>query len=350
MFRFKICLLSPLILLLLVSCNSTGIVRDGPTRFVKPDKILTLSPDPSFANAFQEVEQCIDMQIVSDNILILQESMKSSNPYHYYAYSLNNLNFIGSLIRKGRGPDELASPRIAKSAGYDEYLEIEDNSNLALSVKVKESIDSNRIITSSKINLDASYLDWMPLPDSTYFASVIEDDEMKYDVIDSKGSVIKSFRPFQGISAEKSAMQLSSILASNEESGKIAQIMMFLPQVIFYDIGDNSIKSSAIDKDYRNWESKMDQMPDMNTVQYFCCASSSSEFLITAFSGCSLKNIIEANYSSTINIFNWEGDYLYEFKVNEAVGNMAFDENRKLLYCIDKSNGNILRYDLSEFI
>ncbi len=44
-----------------------------------------------------------------------------------------------------------------------------------------------------------------------------------------------------------------------------------------------------------------------------------------------------------------DGDFLYDIRVTEDIGNITYDGRTGYLYCIDM-DGNIVRYDLSELM
>ena len=49
---------------------------------------------------------------------------------------------------------------------------------------------------------------------------------------------------------------------------------------------------------------------------------------------------------SSIHILDWNGDFLYDVRVDENIGDIAFDERTQRLYCIDRLEGGVVVYDL----
>ena len=54
----------------------------------------------------------------------------------------------------------------------------------------------------------------------------------------------------------------------------------------------------------------------------------------------------EPGPGSSIHILDWNGDFLYDVRVDENIGDIAFDERTQRLYCIDRLGGGVVVYDL----
>ena len=112
-------------------------------KLVSPEKVLSLNCDTAFRCPFPEVLHCCGIQIVNDTVLVLQDQVSDSNPYHFKAYSTNTFAYMGSFIRNGRGPGELVQPHIAKSNTLERYLSVNVNQEgKAYKLDVDESIKS----------------------------------------------------------------------------------------------------------------------------------------------------------------------------------------------------------------
>ena len=55
-------------------------------------------------------------------------------------------------------------------------------------------------------------------------------------------------------------------------------------------------------------------------------------------------------HAAHIHVFDWDGNFLYNFQLNDHIGAIAWDESSGYLYCTDNASGGIIRYDLKEII
>ena len=59
---------------------------------------------------------------------------------------------------------------------------------------------------------------------------------------------------------------------------------------------------------------------------------------------------MSGNAQTAIHVFNWEVDFLYDFKVNESLSDITYDAQSKILYAINRADSRIIRYELSEYL
>ena len=300
---------------LAVSCNvRSGIVDNAPVTLTAPDKVVSLSADTTFRNTFPEVLDCYAMQIVRDSILVLYVPATEEDPYHFKAYSTNTFDYLGEFIRTGRGPGEMIAPHIAKSNVSAGYLGVNDNqTGTAYLVDVMKSIQDNNTVAADTSALPSDVLDWLPLPDSGQFFLQQDADEMIYRIVAADNGQ-KTLHPYRNIDGKGNVTWFSSFFTAND-AGKLAEIMIFFPQINFCDIESGSMYSVAVNREYRRWKSLSD-------IRTGSC------------------------HGSSIHVFDWDGKFMYDIKVAEDISDMAYDSSAELMYCMD-AESRIIRYDLS---
>ncbi|MCM1177401.1 MAG: TolB-like 6-bladed beta-propeller domain-containing protein [Clostridium sp.] len=341
-----------IVAVLAFSCNRSGIVNDAPVRLARPDKVVSKSIDTAFRNPAPEVLHCFFIQIINDTLLIVQDQASEDNTYHFKAYSTNTFNYLGAFVRKGRGPGEMLHPHIVKCTSSERSLNVNDNSlSLACAIDVEESISSRNTAIVQNTVLPPGVIDWLPLPDSRQFVLQSEKGEMIFRTIGSCGEVLRTFDLYGGHNSEWQVTYLSSIFLNDGKTGKVAEVMLFFPQVNIIDTEKGHVYSVAVSKDYRKWKSVMDSMIGMDTKEYYAGAASSPDYIFAAYR----KHPIimqddSAHYDTSIHVFDWNGKFLYRIEVDEEIGSMAFDSRTKFLYGIDRGEGRIVRYDLSGLI
>lgn len=335
---------------LVSSCIRTGIMNDVPVKLVRPAKEMSLSPDTSFRHSFPEVLHCHALQIVSDSIMVMADQVSENNPYHFKAYSTNTFEYLGSFVRNGRGPGEMISPHIARCNTSDRYLRISDNAiGEAYLVDVLSSIATGRGLFIENYQLPSGIIDWLSIPDSGQFLLQQENEEMIFRIIGSGDYDKEIIRPYEGIDGNRCLTYFSSLFVNNGASGEVAEVMMFFPQINIIDTKSGELFSMAVDNSYRKWKQVLASIITMDTKEYYSGATATSEYIIAAYRHLPLKSMSESGHGTSIHVFDWDGNFLFDIKVSEDVGNITYDCIHKYLYCLDM-DGGIIRYDLSEIL
>lgn len=334
------------------SCGR-GIVNDAPVKLVHPHKELSLAVDPTLNSNFEECQQIYQMNIVSDSILVCGEQGTHEGDFFFRAYSCNTLQYLGSFIRKGRADGEFLHPRIVSMNNNDADLFIRDggldvNVSLDVIASVGKSLPSMRLYPS----YGESVWEWFPLSDSLSFVMTqSRDNELLCKIVDSQENKIKIFNPFCGINCMANATYLSEQLISNHKRCKVAQVMFFFPQMNIFDIDKGSISSYAVDKRYRQWKSVLNRNMNKNTMSYYNGATASDDYIFMSYSPMTLsQKVSQEPHVTSIQVFDWEGSWLYNIKVEESVEAMAYDGVHKYLYAVDKAEGQIVRYNLGDIL
>lgn len=336
----------------LVSCGR-GIVNDAPVKLVHPKKELSLAADLTLNSNFEECQQIYQMNIVSDSILVCGEQGTHEGDFFFKAYSCNTLQYLGAFIRKGRADGEFLHPRIVSMNNSDRDLFIRDMSlNVNVAVNVPASVDQAYPFMRFYPAFAESEWAWFPLSDSLFFEEVQnQNDEFVYKVTDSKEKEVKVFNPFEGINCLANATYLSEQLLCNHKCRKVVQVMFFFPQMNIFDLDKGSISSYAVDKRYRQWKSVLNRNMNKNTMSYYNGATASDDYIFMSYSPMTLsQKVSQEPHVTSIQIFDWDGHWLYDIKVNESIEAMAYDGVHKFLYAVDKAEGQIVRYNLGDIL
>lgn len=334
-----------------VSCSQhAGIVDGAPVKLVKPEKTVSMSPDVSVEGHFAEVLNCFAVQVVSDSIIVFQVPVSEESPYHFRAYSLNTLDCLGVFARNGRGPGEMVSPHVSRSNTEERHLALNDNSlGQAYLVDVEESLKTGMMVASRIFDLPSGAADWMPLPDNGQLTLQQEGDELVLRVFGKAGEVM-DMHPFKEIDANLQTIYVSSLFVNNGKTPQVAEAMVCFPQVNIFDTDSGRARTIAVDKAYMNWETAINRPFDLETVEYYKGATSTSEYIFAAYKGLSLGETMQGGSPTSIHVFNWDGDFLYDIKLEEDIANMAYDSRSGRLYGFDKISGEVVRYDLGSLL
>lgn len=55
--------------------------------------------------------------------------------------------------------------------------------------------------------------------------------------------------------------------------------------------------------------------------------------------------MMQGGSPTSIHVFNWDGDFLYDIGLEEDIDNIAYDSRSGHLYGFDKTSGRVVRYD-----
>lgn len=330
---------------LAVSCSQRGMIDGVRLEYVSPDKTVSLAASSRLA--LPEVMRCYAIQLIQDTILVLQDRATEDNIHHFKAYSVNSSDYLGAFVRLGRGPGETISPHVVKSAAYAEWLILNDNAmRKAWAVDVVESTVSGSMIAADLFELPAGVVDWTILPDSCSFSLRLDHGKVVFHTEDGRNSVLNSYSLNDAVDSEQSLIYLSGFLTDDGVSGKVAEAMVFFPQINIFDTKAGLTRSLATSKACRYWKTVVSGMPDMSTVEYYEGIAATEDYIFAAYRGVPLGRLDEPGPGSSIHILDWNGDFLYDVRVDENIGDIAFDERTQRLYCIDRLEGGVVVYDL----
>ncbi len=340
-------------LLLLSCCRGKGILDNVSVNLVKPEKVVSLVADTSHCIITKEMEQYQSIRIFCDTIIVLQKWVIDDDGYHFSAYSSNSLQYLGSFARKGRGPEEILDPYVIITNSVESNLNFQTNGFLeeTYAIDVAETLQSGHIVYAHHDTLPSStIMQWTPLPECRHFVLSEESGRLVKKTIGSQGEVLNTFLYDSEIADRRYMTYLSSIFVRNEESGKVAEIMLCLPQINLFDTSSGEAQSIAVNTDFRKWSSNSKRMLDMNSIQYFEEAAASSGFIIVTYKGVPFEKLISGCQGTSIQIFDWNGNFKYDIRVSEDISKIAFDSKNKYLYCVERSEERLVRYNLSHLI
>lgn len=332
--------------LLLMSCSGSGIMQDVKVKLSSPENVVSLVPDSTFHSTFSEVLNPLRLQIVDDTLLVVQEPVNAANTCHFKVYSLNDFSYLGAIAHNGRGPGEMISPYVVRNCSDTKCLNVIQNQTAEVySINVSGTIKTGGTVVSYKRSLPVGTVDCLPLKDSCCLYLQSENGRLSIRTVGDDGVETCAFKYSEGCDDENHIPHLSSLFVGNPVKGEAAQIMMFFPQLNILDTEKGTLESIAVDKSYRNWSSITSGMIGMETTQYYMAATASQDYIFAVYKGMHLSELVKGGQGSSIHVFDWSGNFLYDIAVQENVADIAYDARTQNLYCIEKSEGRIIRYN-----
>ena len=328
------------------SCSRTGIVSDVPVKFVRPEVTVSQPCDTAFNCLFPEVGRSYDLQIVDDTVLVVSDQIKDSGQYRFKAYSLNTFKYLGSFIRNGRGPGEMIDPRLLGGNPPRACVGVDDISQ-AYIVDVEKSIESGHTAIVRKYDLPSNNLLWIPMPDDGQFVMMLENKKTVFHAIKSDGTISQTFDLYKQARGEQYLTHLSSIMTNDGCSGNVAEFMLLFPQFNIMDTESGQVRSFAVDAAYRKWKAVLNKRIWKDNIEYYTGLTSTQDYIFATYKGVPISSTNAKDQGTSIHIFDWNGHFLYDINVTENIDNMAFDNHTGYLYCHERIEDRIVRYDLS---
>ncbi len=325
-------------------------MADVPVRMAVPNTTLSLGIDKDFNQLCTEVIHAYDVNIVSDTLFIFSEIANRQNPYNFKVYDLATFDYMGKFGRYGRGPGEMVSPHVQKGNSVDEYLLMNENSkSTAYFINTLSSVESENLVVVKETDLPEDLMDWQVLSENRFFVSRLNGQARSFHVMLADGTIKKTYYPFNGIDCEASMTYLSDVLLG-ANGDTIAEVMLFFPQINFFHTDCDQIQSVAVNKDYAHWKKILNRSLGYDSIQYYVGATTSKKYIFASYAACPLEDIVKGDYSTSIHIFDWEGNWLYNISVKEKIEAMTYDSKGRYLYAIDRTDDRLVRYDFRDLL
>ena len=214
-------------------------------------------------------------------------------------------------------------------------------------VDVEESIKSGQTIIIKNFVLPSNILAWIPMPDDGQFILLIENQEFIFKAIKRDGTISQTFDLYKQARGEQYLTHLSSIMTNDGCSGNVAEFMLLFPQFNIMDTESGQVRSFAVDAAYRKWKTVLNKRIWKDNIEYYTGLTSTQDYIFATYKGVPISSTNAKDQGTSIHIFDWNGHFLYDINVTENIDNMAFDNHTGYLYCHERIEDRIVRYDLS---
>ena len=337
-----------LLLALFVSCGRTSPVGQVPLRLEKPRTVLSLDRDTTFRENFPELLHCVGLQVVADSLLVCQDVPGVADSNLFKVYALRDSRYLGSFGKQGRGPGEWLSPRMGQGRSGTDCLQVGDIARgAAFRIDVSRALAGDRDGLVQDVRLPASTVDWTPLSESSLLSLNAGPEELLFHTVGREGRIGKTFHLYDGINGGMAVSKLSSVLIGRGTDDRAAILLMCFPQMILLDTGSGAVWSVAVDKAARNWDAILSSPFGPDSFEYYTGVTATPDLILASYSGCSIGALMAGGSGGAIHIFDWDGNFLYDLRVRERVGGLAYDAAAHFLYGIEQNENRIVRYDLS---
>ena len=287
-----------------------------------------------------------DMVVLNDLIIVLD--WKTDRFFHVFLK--DNYNYIGSFIRKGRGPGEetFIHPFFKVHTNDKFYYQSADDLKMA---KVKRDSDSLDIIIHDRYNLPESLLTGVDffLVDDLIFASNRQHAVTKdYFVLNNETGELHEWGESIALSDKKVNPDLTpwinqKVTTINSNDNLIASVFNLLPILrIYYLENEKLIIELQMSDASNNREIILaDQLLNKSreVINYYHRIKSTDDYIYALYGGFSVSGYFKEDemphlfdFSKEIHIWKWDGTPVMKLKLDRPV--FSFDitpDNKKII-------------------
>ena len=350
-------LLACFLFLLLSSCNKPRYLFEvKELNFLNgSDTILTGTKVDLDVLAMDEV-------IVSDSLLII--TSKDPNGYIkiFNKYTNDSLLYI---LKEGRARNETKSPITSSKQVYykgnDLILPMWDSNDRLMEVNITESLRSGRTEIGS-VQESASFTRVRSVILNSDISSTFDYQKGGMDPIVTgryilpkyfirNGKKQKEIKVFPSIvEFEEPDKQLGLYFGCpylNKQENIVVQPLQYLNYILFFNL--ESLECFAVHQmNSKSFDDKLDMSYDYPMC--FCDCVICDDFFILLHKIVTEEKGEEAVYDKEIMLFDWNGSFLYSAILKEKVNSIGYDEERKVLYGLNRSKDMIYTYNIASIV
>lgn len=289
------------------------------------------------------------LQII-DTLLLVQ--YQHANPSYYWdVYSLTNLKHLKSILRQGRGPNEVL---FAHYAGQYEIINddlwmffFDTTSAKFLKVNLSESIRSGNDIIELVSPIDREKFPYFAINDSTFIYCGYNPDK-GYLGLMTENNFRKEPVTIKKIYKDTTLedfYKLSHSLYYNAKNKKLCVIPYYVNHIQIIDLeGDSDILLSTANSD--NWPALQKENISESTIIYYGSTRITEDYIFALYTNKKISEMENIPEETEIHIFNWDGEAIAKILLGHNLISFAVDAKNKILYGLNGLE-QVYAYDIS---
>lgn len=293
------------------------------------------------------------------------------NPeYNFYVFDIKSKQHIASFCPIGEGPDDYLSCdeslQLIKEDGDSKMWVRDFNKQSMHLINITQSIARQKTVCDSVISYEWSNYFQYPLLnvfflDNGEFLGInqCEDrystggDYTPRDLFlfrNSLGNKVKEYKLYKRpVICQDTRVDFfcsefyHAVSVIKPDKTRLALAMKMLGQVSIVDIKTGEQKNYRLKESLTYSEIGKDLY---KSRKYYGSMAVSNQFIYALYMNVALKETPPPYSGHTIHVFTWDGIPVYKIHVNEAIAEIALDEERHILYATDLED-NLYSYDIS---
>lgn len=344
-----------LLTIYITSCNPK---YNNPTSLFSTAKNIKSVPIPISPDLFS-----IPLQMITKDslLIVLDRYQKENNTYIYKAFNTNNGNTISTFGRIGRGPDEFQFPSFLTDISYNSNLfGVYNGKRFMFNELSIDSIVSNsgRLTVRSFQNLNNFYSKIIKTDKKHFFGSGFF-DKGRYALSDTAGNIItvKGDYPFESqfnLSKRDLGMAFQCKLKKHPNKQLVVSATANSANLEIIKVGSDGFK---IEKKINSYPTIFENNGSKNRIDVdvskenrygYQNVTVTKNYIYALYSG---KKMDKAyHYTDTILVFDWKGDPVIRYNLDQEVRYISAQANNEALFAISKNkdgNHEIIKFPLS---
>ena len=352
----KKCFYLIVVTLLSVSCRNQG------------SKLLLDVIEVDYLNRSESVihGSLVPQEFIGANTFTLFDTLlmvMSNNPAGLLSvYSTNTLSHLGTFCQKGRARNEFQSDvsfccRQAYIKDGHVILPLAEYPNTLKLIDVTASIDNGGTVVTDVMEclsmddgifviLDDDYANryefWEYVPMSE------QDDKVptKYYLYrDNNKKELIFFNELMKSESKNTILPYLGNLYKHPYKNKVVQSFERLDYLLYMDY-DTENYFAVHQKGSLSFDDTFPRNNDPRTALYFSAGTTSDQFVMFLYRhGDYTQKVTVDNPMPELLVFDWDGNFICSYKVDQPVRTIVYDEIHKMLYGLDASE-HIYAYDL----
>lgn len=327
-------------------CNHQDGVFIGKRKYELTFKQESIEPH---TNPILALSAGSSIQII-DTLLLVQH--QEENPSFYWdIYSLNTMKHLASILRRGRGPNEVL---FAHYVGQYEKIHddiwmyfLDINSGKFLKININESIRLGNDVIELVSAIDSDKSPYFALNNDTFIYCNNNRNE-------GYVSLLKGDNSWKNPSMEKIYIRnvasddfnkLTHSLYYNKKHNKVCIIPSYINHIQIVDLNGNDdiILSTA---NNNNWHTLTSNDISGLTTVFYSTTRTTDDFIFTLYNNKQIAEMGNTPKKRVIQVFDWNGKALARIILQDSITSFAVDINNKALYGLDNLS-HLYRYDIS---
>jgi len=296
---------------------------------------------------------------IVDTLILL----KSSKDSLFYVYGIESNQYLGSIIKKGKGNGAFSAvffygQFITDHSGIKiwitDYMTKEMNLvNVTASLKEKRTIVEQHVSIANEIIADATSYFYVK-GDKVVGYHNVQDGEQPYDERFFNMNTANSTVAFKKIPALKTKKDLStnlrnmsyqSIARIKPDGSKIIDVRHYQPKLNIVDTGGNHLASFIFDKNYPE-EFTEEVLRARVNLNYFEAVYVSNKYIYLLRTDQLDKDVTRVKKPIEILIVDWKGNPVKKLLIPEYILSFAVDEKSNILYGLDYISQRVFKYHI----
>lgn len=300
-------------------------------------------------------------------------TLVNTGDFNYHIFDKRTQQYIGPIGKKGEGPDEWIIPQTTlgqfEKRGNEIFLWYYDYLRGAFSLmNLTKTLDSKSIspIVARKLRINMKVFPYFQLfmgENNKIYASswIYEQDRSRlksYNLLTkeiSKSGLFPKILNSSHLPSETMNSLYTAAFQKHPNKDFFVQALFVFNRI---DIFDSNLKLVRSIVDGENWIDNYYNGKEINPADDFIgprmngyngvSVSENFIFALELKENLGLKN--EKENESFIRVFNWEGNPLAYFKVDNDLSSISFDESEGFLYATDYSHELVLKFNLKKYL